>query len=482
LIGPLELVQMLRARGVIAASRIKDVKTSLQKLADASQVPLKSLDLSAIASTYEDTLKTYFAELTPPASPSTQRNTRQNLRQLYRLLDESAVLPRDRRRTPSTRQSLRAMRTEIVQTSPYKSHYNRGRYGVPQKEWPADIAQQWQRYCVSRALDMRETTRVGYDGWLACYVGYNLSVEQPPIERWDQLFDADRLVRFVTWHAKRVGDRTTRTSVLGVHVVDLITMLAEQLDRPEILALRKLKRRLPKPAPMHQTKRPEHTFTLQELDAVGLALIAEGTRPFVAYRRLRHPGLLPAIRYQTGLLVRLWIRVPLRRKSLCDMDLQGRLYRDDHGQWQLYYRGDQLKVDEYLGDTNEFAMPWPPELVEHLERYLQEYRPRFPRADADRHLFLSEQGDPLSGGAAWNRFRLAIYQALHKRIWPHLLRKLWADAYLDAHPGDFEGAAAMLNNTPQMVQARYRHFRREQHLRKAVDFNAKLFKAPSQRP
>jgi hypothetical protein len=45
------------------------------------------------------------------------------------------------------------------------------------------------------------------------------------------------------------------------------------------------------------------------------------------------------------------------------------------------------------------------------------------------------------------------------------------------HPGDFEGTAATLNNTPQMVQARYRRFRREQHLRKAMDFNAKLFKS-----
>jgi hypothetical protein len=73
---------------------------------------------------------------------------------------------------------------------------------------------------------------------------------------------------------------------------------------------------------------------------------------------------------------------------------------------------------------------------------------------------------------------LAIYQATHKRIWPHLLRTIWADAYLDAHPGDWEGAAAMLTNTPAMVQARYRRFRREQHLQKAIAFNAKLFKSP----
>jgi hypothetical protein len=56
-----------------------------------------------------------------------------------------------------------------------------------------------------------------------------------------------------------------------------------------------------------------------------------------------------------------------------------------------------------------------------------------------------------------------------------LFRTLWCDAYIDAHPGDWEGAAAMLNDTPQTIQSWYRQFRVEQHLKKAVDFNAQLF-------
>jgi integrase len=120
-------------------------------------------------------------------------------------------------------------------------------------------------------------------------------------------------------------------------------------------------------------------------------------------------------------------------------------------------------------------MPWPPDLVENLETYLQTYRPRFPNAAKDPHLFLTVKGLPISSGAIWSRFRIAIYQATKKRIWPHLLRQIWSDAYLDKHPGDYEGVAAMLNNTPEMVQKSYRRFRREQHLQKAVDFNAELF-------
>jgi hypothetical protein len=473
----LDVVHVLAARALISQNRVKDFRTSLQKLADACRVPFPDLDFASVRATYEETLKTYFAER--PASMYTQRNTFQNLRQLDRMLDESGVLPRDRRRTPTTRRSVRAMRREMADTSPYKSHYANGRYGVPQDQWPPDILQHWQRYCDSRALDMREKTRKGYDGWLACYVGYNLTIEQPPMERWDQLFEDDRLQRFVLWHAKRVGGRQARSSVLGRHVVDLIYTLAEQLDRPEILALRKLKRKMPRTAPMHQTKRPEHTFTLQELDVIGIALMEEATRfkPYPGMARSKYPGLLPAIRYQTGLLVRLWIRCPLRERSFCEMDLGGRLYQDAQGRWQIYYRGDQLKVDEYLGDVNEFGMPWPPELVDQLETYLRDYRPRIPHANTDASLWLSEQGNQLSGSAVWARFRLAIYQATRRRIWPHLLRNIWADHWIDEHPGDFETAAAMLNNTPEMVRLRYRRFRREQHLQKAIAFNAKLFKS-----
>jgi hypothetical protein len=67
------------------------------------------------------------------------------------------------------------------------------------------------------------------------------------------------------------------------------------------------------------------------------------------------------------------------------------------------------------------------------------------------------------------------FEKLGKHIYPHLFRTLWTDAYLDAHPGDYEGAAAMLNDTPATVERMYRQFRVEQHLKHATEFNAQLF-------
>jgi hypothetical protein len=75
----LELVQTLVLRGALPGSRVKDFKTSLQKLADACEVPLDQLDLPGITMTYESTLTTYFAKLLPAPSVHTRRNTIANM-------------------------------------------------------------------------------------------------------------------------------------------------------------------------------------------------------------------------------------------------------------------------------------------------------------------------------------------------------------------------------------------------------------------
>jgi hypothetical protein len=475
----LDLVQRLRDQGLIRPTRVKDFKTSLQKLADACQVPLAELDLSAVATTYQDTLRTYFDTCSPTPSVYTQRNTFQNLGQIYRLVQPAAPPVRKRGgQAPLTRLGYRAARKAMKDTSPYKAYYNHPPYQAPIDQWPAEIVQQWERYKTSLAFEVKEKTLMTLDDMFSAYVGFNLTVERPPIERWDQVFESDRLLRFVAWHAKRVSSRSkqvVRTTELGVRLMDMIATLAGRQDRPGAVALRHLQRKLPKPPRMHRTLRPEHHFTLQELDAVGRQLMEEAKNPVRTQGRVKYHGLRAAIAYQNGLLVRLWIRVPMRSRSMREMDIDGRLYRDERGRWRLNYRGDQLKVNEVDGDMNIFTVPWPEDLTENLETYLREYRPRFPNASTSPYLFLNAEGRPFTQDGIWERFSVAIYQSTQKRIWPHLVRTIWADAYLDAHPGDWEGAAAMLNNTPQMVMKSYRRFRREQHLQKALDFNVKLF-------
>jgi hypothetical protein len=145
------------------------------------------------------------------------------------------------------------------------------------------------------------------------------------------------------------------------------------------------------------------------------------------------------------------------------------------GIWQLHYRPDQLKIDEHDGEPNEFRMAWPQDIVADLDEYLTTFRPRFPDAKSSRTVFLSYKGKRAPTQHFRETIRVACWQHLRKRISPHLFRTIWTDAYLDAHPGDFEGAAAMLNDKPETVAGWYRQFRVAKHLAKAEDFTAKLF-------
>ena len=77
----------------------------------------------------------------------------------------------------------------------------------------------------------------------------------------------------------------------------------------------------------------------------------------------------------TGLLIRFMVRCPRRQKEIREMDLDGRLYQDDFGTWQLHYQSHQLKIAMHDGQPNEFRMEWPADLVDDLTEYLEVFRP-----------------------------------------------------------------------------------------------------------
>jgi hypothetical protein len=471
----LDVLQHLAARGLIPHRRVKDFKTSLNKLAAAYHVALETLDLSSVEATYQETLQTYFADLDPAASHHTQRNTAQNLAQLYRQAHETFLLtsaaPSPRRQGQIRRQAFKALRA----SSPYRQHYKhrtQDRYHVPKEQWPPEIRLGWETYAAERAIQLRQATRQKYAQEFLLYVSYNLRIEQPPIACWDQLFEKARLQRMLTWMAARV--QVDQVSRKGMSIIVLILELAKYQERPEYAALQKWKRTLPKPAKVYDKKLPRHTASLADLDRVGCTLMDEARQ--MRTSRYRSNGIWGAVRFSSGLIIRLLVRCPRRSREIREMDLGGRLYQTDRGAWQLHYRSHQLKIAEHDGYPNEFRMPWPPDLVSDLEEYLRDYRPSFPQSESSAIVFLTRGGRAMGrGDLVRDRIAPDCFRLLGKHIYPHLFRTLWCDAYLDAHPGDWEGAAAMLNDTPQTVQSWYRQFRVEQHLKKAVDFNVKLF-------
>jgi site-specific recombinase XerD len=467
---PLDLLTTLVRQQHLSASRAKDIKTSLLKLAAAAGTDPDDLDLAALEPTYLDTLRTYFTERSPGASAYTQRNTVQNLKQFYRLLHTHGFLKHAIRR-PAKRPRVRAMKLEAGQTSPYRHRFaDLPGYRCPVEQWPPEMREGWQRFCDDRGIDIRPVTLKAYQGRLEVYVGYNLRFDRSPTTSWGDLFDGARLLRFITWHAQRM--RAKRISAMGRQVFRVITMLARHAERPEYASLLARERKLPAVEPMHNKQSPEHTISAKELEDIAITLLAEAEKPLhphwdgITQRR----GLMRAGKRRDALMLRLMWRVPMRSRSVCEMELGKNLIKDHEGRWVLEYRGEQLKVAQRGGRINTFRVPFPPELVDHLEAYLGKARPIFPNAETDAHVFLTQRGRPFTAMTLRQLLSDTVYFYTRKRLYPHLLRTLWVDQYL-LSTGDVSTAAFWLNDNVITVLKRYHELRGEDHTVKAFAFN-----------
>jgi hypothetical protein len=471
----LDLFTSVASTGAINPNRLKDIKTALNKLADACQTPLEALDLASVEATYPELLHTYFTTLRTPASAHTRRNTLQNLGQLYRAAHDALLLA-----GPAPQTSLRlppeyVARREMHEQSPYRAWHSakaRVRYGLPLLQWPAEIRETWELYADMKALQVRAVTLRRYTDHLKLYLGYNLRHDPHPPSRWDQLFELPRIRRYVTWKAARVN--AERISSDGKKTVIVLVDIAKHQERPDYAALQKFKRSLARPAAVLNKKAPRHTVSLVQLDRLGLTLMAEARQPLKHPWGHEKPGLRHAVKFMTGLLIRLLLRCPRRAKEVREMDFDDRLYKDE-GVWYLHYKSHQLKIAVHDGHPNEFRMEWPADLVEDFTEYLEVFRPMILGSTASEYVFPTQFGTTIQHSDFWRRIVLTCWARLHKHVFPHLFRTLWCDAYLDANPGDYEGAAAMLNDKPETVRAWYRQFRVEQHLKNAINFNAQLF-------
>jgi hypothetical protein len=468
---PETLLSLLVTRGRVPSTRAKDIKTALRRLADATQTPVKDLDLLALERTYEETLKAYFLQCDPPPSSHTQRNVLQNLRQLYHLLFDNGLLTPSRS-TVLKRPNRRQVIGDARATSPYRHRTIAAlpRYYRPLETWPDAIRQPFEAFCLDRTFRVRQSTQDNYRNHMTAYVSYGLTHDPLPLTTWNQLFEPARLTRFITWHAKRVG--AGRVSTMGLQVARLMRAIANTTERPEAAALQTFVVELPAVKPLHDKQAPYHTISAGELESVGLALLTKSRQPLRgdAPSYNKRPGLLRATAHQTGLILRLLWRVPLRSRNIREMELGKNLFRNTHGVWQLRFAGDELKVGQRRGRLNTFQVPWPDELVSHLDEYLTVHRPRLPHADTCPLVFPSRQGGKATHQAFYLRLSDTVYMHLRKRLYPHLMRSLWVDRWL-LNGGDVSTGAFMLNDSVQTVLQRYHELRGLDHVEKAYAFN-----------
>jgi hypothetical protein len=466
-----DLLTTLATRGALPASRVKDCRTSMRYLAHALGQP--GLDQASVEgtcrdpATWTDALETHFQALEAQGrtiSAVTRRNSRNNLRLVFRMAEASGLLPTPLPLRLLTLPSRTLWRRQHYATTPYQTTYRNQNgprcFALPRAQWPPEIQDGWRTYQAKCGLRLREPTLRAYARNLEVYLGYltHICGRTPG---WADVFDVAQLTEFVRWHGARLA---RPVSTQGQCVVIAIAAMAGVLEHPARPALAHLRTTLPMPAPLH-TKR-EHWVSLAQVEAVAEACLVEGRAPLVPHRHQgEHRGSLRATRFQRGLILKLLVRIPLRQRNVREMQLGTNLY-EDQGHWHLHFSGSELKVGERRGRINTYHVDltdYCPDLLPVLTEFLQVYRPRLPGAAASKLCFLTRRGRPFTDIGLRAELASTVAMRTGQRFYPHLIRTIWATEYLKATQ-DFTTAATMLGDTlPVVMRTYYEIVHEDQH-------------------
>ena len=472
-----DLLATLETRGALHASRVKDMKTSLRYLAAAlGQTSLEQCPVDAACQDpdrWGAALETHFATLTAQGrtiSATTRRNTRNNLRTIFRLAEASGLLTQPLPARLLTKLTRDAFLAELRATTPYWTTYHpQGprHFGLPEAEWPPDIQAGWRAYRAQCGLRLRESTLLAHANRLVLYLGYLTHVRNRT-PTWDNLFDVATVDEFVRWHGVRMG---RPIATMGLAVVQTIVAIANVIKHPAHRALADFRNTLPTPEPLHIKR--QHVVSLREIEAVAEACLAEGRAPYSVGPHIRHPGLYRAMAFQRGTILKLLVRIPLRQRNLRELSLGTNLY-EEQGHWHLHFSGSELKIGHRGAKVNTYHVDLTehfPKLIPVLKEFLEVYRPRLPNPTASTLCFLTCNGNPYNGKTLREMLSLAVAMRTGKRWYPHLIRTTWATEYLtsDEKP-DWTTAAVMLGDKVATVMASYHDLDDEAHHPRASAF------------
>ena len=471
-----DLLDAVAATGTLPSSQLANYKTSLGYLARALQCPDAQHCPQETFTRSQDALRhaldTYLGSLQPPPSSHTIRNTRYNIRTLFKKAYEAHIL-QPHGHFPLFLLPTHNLAKTYSAASPYKQHYNLLPYRLPMTAWPSDILTSWNRYVTEKRRAVRPATLTMRLKSISCYLGYFHNIVHEPVIAWNDLFSVDRLDAFVPWHGERVG---VRYSTGARMVVDHLMSLASHCKHPQAQALRDYRKTLPPPELMHNKR--DHWISRDDLERVALSELQDAHKPIQINSEHHRPGLHRASQHRRALMLRLLLRIPMRQRNIREMQLDRNLYQDPQGHWWLSFRGEELKVGQRHGKLNTFSLDvttYFPDLLDHLEEYLKVFRPRFPNASTSPYVFLSKHGKPFKDTTLHADFAMLILKRTGKRCYPHLLRTLWVSEFF-AGGGKPATAAYMLNDTPQTALQKYYEFMDANHLQEASTFSQKLGK------
>jgi hypothetical protein len=503
----LDLYQQICTEKLIPSSRQKDFRTALNYLAASYDTTPEKLPLTeAIEAHYRNQLRTYFEA--HPKGKSTIRNTIQAVGQILRAVHHLTQTP-PIAIAPSTIPGFIAAQHDMREKSPYRHHawMRTSRFRRYPDQWPGDIEQHWRAYCLAKKHSIEPMTLRKQTAEMQAYIGYHCltpdarldKLPEPAREKllhrryqddlreimtptvltsWDELFQPSRVQSFITWHAWRVHIATdaavlqkspSRPSTTGRDVAETIQYLAKCTERPEATALYMVRKQLPEPKKTHDKKASYHRFELAELEQVAQGLMAEARR-MTLNPQVKHLGAKQAIRFQTGLMLALAWRNPMRARNWCEALLETNLKHVD-GRWHWRFEGKEMKIDTHGGEINVFEPDVDPDVAPYLEEYLEHFRPQIPGASRSRHVFPNRFGRPLTDNDLLTRLQVHVYRYTSKRLFTHLLRSLFMTHHL-TNGVDINSIAYAMNDMPATVLENYNEMMADKH--RPIIHNANL--------
>jgi len=314
---------------------------------------------------------------------------------------------------------------------------------LPLNMWPSSDRSAWER--ATAALDYfddlapaarwspktRYQAQAAYGRWLAFLRDRFPETLQFPIA---ERVDAARTRAYVELLAPRITPMSIAAE-LG-HLILMLTVLA---PRSDWTWLRQWQYRYQKRAGAREKRhKMVHPARLLEL---GLALMDSADAVGRQDERARQ--------YRDGLLIAVLASRPLRRRGLSELELGTHLRRV--GEWYvLALQGSNTKSGQPL----EF--PLPELLTPYVTRYLEDYRPLFPRAADTRALWLSAKGGALGADAIYRQVCLRTEAAFGVAIYPHLFRDIAATTIAREAPEALTVARDLL--THANVETTLRHY------------------------
>jgi hypothetical protein len=496
-------------QGFVKPSRIGPMRTAVKQYAAmfnlaADQLPSEQYQQP------KDALFTFIEKhVNPMVSPRTVANLKNNIRWLLDLaVQEDWIRPLSdhttlwRTRRPAYQQRLRRPRLDgsrwyndaygLLQPRDRTQLHPNLRAALDRQRAGLQFAPQalldeldaYTRWCQSpyapdrpakiKKRDISTSQVVDY----VCRVGgYAVHIAGIPLDQisLDRLTDPTFVQNFVAWWVNTRRGRVTRT-ITGI-LARLHTIALYWLKQPERASALRLILNSLDHAVGPVFDKEASLVSLQVLEQAGLALypfheaqLHRHNANRYLYRHLKDPAQYPlrgqwitqswsktGSRLMASLLIRLLVRVPMRQRNLREMQLHRNLRRLSDGSWEIYFRGDELKVGARKGSgINEYRQPFPRELETVLDEWLTHFRPRRLRDRDSSLLFVTKDGRPYRDTTMTTLFFTNVYRLTGLRTTIHMVRDSWAFEYLDA-TGDVAGCADKLGDTVETVLKHYAH-------------------------